>query len=140
MLLQTEVRHALFYNSLSLSLSIVPALAQSSACAALPIKPQVPAGNTIQSPNRAAMAAALNHPDLAAKKQQFAQALANLDADQNAKAKGIINRQLINAVVTGSELAKQKLQMAGQIAASQSAGAVQNQKAAFQANLKCIAP
>ena len=86
------------------------------------------------------MAAALNHPDLVAKKQQFAQALAKLESDQSIKALGLKNRQLISADANGSEVLKQKLQMAGQVAASQSAGAFQNQKAAFQANLKCIAP
>ena len=132
----------MFYDSLSLSLSLlVPASAQQQApCAALPTQPPAPPADTSQSPNRATMAAALNSPDLAIKKQQFAQVLANLEADPIVKAQGIKNQQLINAAVNGPELAKQKQQMAGQVAAAQSGSAFQNQKAAFQASLKCVTP
>ena len=137
----TEVWHALYSDFVSLSLSLlVPASAQQTPCVALPAKPPVPTANISQSPNRAAITAARNSPDLAAKKLQFAQQIAKLDADPNVKALGIKNQQLINAVVNGSEHAKQKSQMAGQVAASQSNSAFQNQKAAFQASLKCIAP
>ena len=130
-----------YFTILSLSL-LVPASAQQAPapCAALPTKPPAPPADTSQSPNRATMAAAVNSPDLAVKKQQFAQALANLEADPSVKAQGIKNTQLINAAVNGPELAKQKQQMAGQVAAVQSGSAYQNQKAAFQASLKCVTP
>ena len=114
--------------------------AQQAPCATLPTKTPVPAGSTNQGPNRAAMASAQNHPDLAAKKQQFAEAVAKLDADPSVKAAGAKNRQLISAAATGAEVAKQKLQMAGQVAAAQSTAAYQNQKAVFQASLKCLVP
>ena len=127
------------FTILTLSL-LVPASAQPPGCATLPTKPPIPIGNNTPSPNRAAIAAALNSPELAAKKLQFAQILAKLDSDPGVKALGIKNQQLINAVVSGSEHSKQKSQMAGQVMASQSNSAFQNQKAAFQASLKCIAP
>ena len=113
--------------------------AQPAPCPVLPAKAPIPASPT-QSATRAALAAALNHPDVAAKKQEFAQALAKLESDPTIKAQGIKNQQLISAVLTGPDLAKQKLQMASQVAASQNAGAYQNQKAAFLASSKCIAP
>ena len=114
--------------------------AQQASCPALPAKTPIPVANTGQNPNRAALAAALNNPDLAVKKQQFAEVLAKLDSDPSVKALGAKNRQLINAVVNGPELSKQRLQMAGQIAASQNNSTYQNQKAAFLASSKCIAP
>ena len=86
------------------------------------------------------MAADLNSPDLAAKKQQFAQVLANLDADPSVKALAIKNQQLISVALNSAGLSKQKQQMAGQVAAVQSGSAYQNQKAAFQASFKCVAP
>lgn len=63
--------------------ALLPHNALSSApCVALPTKPPVPTGTTqLPSANRAALAAILKCPDLAAKKLVFAQQLAKLESD-----------------------------------------------------------
>ena len=114
--------------------------AQPTPCPAQSAKAPIPSGATTQSPNRAAMAAAMSSPDMAAKKLEFAEILAKRDADPSVKALGKKNQELINAAVNGPEHSKQRVQMAAQVAASQSSSAYRNQKAAFVASLKCIAP
>ena len=128
-----------YFPILIFSLLVHYVEAQPAPCPVPPAKAPIPASPS-QNATRAALAAALNHPDVAAKKQEFAQALAKLESDPNIKAQGLKNQQLISAVLNGPDLAKQKLQMASQVAASQNAGAYQNQKAAFLASSKCIAP
>ena len=76
---------------------LVPLAAQQTPCPVLPAKAPIPA-NPSQSATRAALAAALNHPEVAAKKQEFAQALAKLESDPNIKAQGLKNQQLITSV------------------------------------------
>ena len=75
-----------FLLILSFSLFVTKAWPQPQNCAVLPTKPPVPVGSASQSPNRAAMAATLNSADLAAKKLQFQQQMAKLDADPNVQA------------------------------------------------------
>ena len=139
--LRTEVRHALFYDSLSLSL-LVPAAAsaQQARCAALPAKPPIQTGTANQNANRAALAAVLKSPDVAAKKLVFAQQLAKLDSDPAVMAQRANHRRLFSDLVNAPEHQKQPGQMAKQVAAAQSSASLQNQKAVFEAASKCATP
>ena len=112
------------------------ALAQP-ACAALPAKPPVPVGSTTKNPNQAAMAAALNSADMAAKKLQFETQKAKLDADPTVQALRIKHQQQLSAATNDPDFQKKKLEMANQIAVAQSSSSFQDQKARFNANLKC---
>ena len=125
---------------LSFSLFVRTAWAQSPACTALPTKPPVPAGSTSQSPNTAAMAAALSSSDLAAKKMQFQQQMAKLDSDPTVQAQRANHQQLLAAALNGPEFQKLRDQMANQVATAQSSTSFLNQKALFLANLKCTTP
>ena len=138
-LLRTEVQHAVFYDSLSLSL-LVPAAAQQAPCAVLPSKPPIQTGTPNQNANRAALAAVLKSPDLAAKKLVFAQQLAKLDSDPAVLAQRANNRKLFGDLVNGPDHRKQPLQMANQVAAAQSSASLRNQKAVFEAASKCATP
>ena len=124
---------------LSFLIFVNTAAAQQN-CAALPTKPPVPVASASQSPNRAAMAAALNSADLAAKKLQFQQQMAKLDADPNVQAQRTKHQQLLSAAINGPDFQKKKLEMANQVAAAQSSASFLNQKALFLANLKCTTP
>ena len=129
-----------YFPVLIFFLLVPEASAQQAPCAAQPIKTQIPTANASQHPNRAAIVAALNSPDLAAKKQQFAQQLAKFEADPKVKAQRAQNQKAMNDHVNGAGFQKKKQQMAAQSAAAQSNSAFQKQKAAVLANLKCIAP
>ena len=138
-LLSTEVRYALFYDSLSL-LGPGVAKAQPTPCAALPAKAPIPTAGTSQNPNRAAITAAQNSPDLAAKKLQFAQALAKMESDPNVKAQRAKTQKLMSDHANSAEFQKKKQQAAAQATAAQNSSAFQNKKTAFLASLKCATP
>jgi flagellar basal body rod protein FlgB len=129
-----------YFTILIFSLFVPVTSAQPQSCAALPTKTAVPAGNTAQSPNQTAMIAALNSPDLAAKKLQFQQQMAKLDSDPTVQAQRTKHQQLLSAAVNSPDFQKLKLQMANQVAAAQNSASFLNQKALFLANLKCTAP
>ena len=109
-----------FFLILSSFLFGVAASAQQQACAGLPTKSAVPVGGTSQIPNQAAITAAINSPEMAAKKLKFEQQKAKLDADPNAQAQRAANQQRLSAAVNTPEFQKLKLQVANQIAVAQS--------------------
>ena len=116
---------------------LVPVAAQQPPCAVMPTKPPVSTGSTGKSPSQAAIAAISNSAEMAAKKLQFEQQMAKLDADPNVQAQRTKHLQTLNAAVNGPDIQKKKLDMANQIAAAQNSDSFQNQKAKFQADLKC---
>ena len=97
---------------------LVPVAAQQPPCAVLPTKPPVPVGSTTKSPSQVAIAAIANSAEMAAKKLQFEQQMAKLDADPNVQAQRTKHLQMLSA-------------------AAQNSDSFQNQKAKFQADLKC---
>ena len=111
--------------------------AQPSGCPALPTKPTVPVASTTKSPSQIAMAAVSKSADMAVKKLQFEQQMAKLDADPNVQAQRNKHLQMLSAAANGPDIQKKKLEMTNQIAAAQSSNSFQNQKAKFQADLKC---
>lgn len=113
------------------------ASAQQSSCAALPKTTAVPMGNTSQSKNRAALAAALNSPDAAAKKLAFEQQMAKLAADPNAQSQRAAVQKLLAAAVNSPDLQNKRLQMQNQLAVAQNSATFLKNKAAFQTSLKC---
>ena len=122
------------------SLLVHIAAAQSVPCPTQPAKVPIPTGATTQSPNRAALIAALSTPEMAAKKQLFIQKMAKLDADPTVQAQRKNNPKLIADSVNSPAFQLKKQEMANHAAVAQSGSAYQNQKAVFQANSKCIAP
>lgn len=77
---------------------------------------------------------------MAAKKQLFAQQMAKFEADPAVQAQRVNNPKLIADYVNSPAFQLKKQEMASQAATALSGSAYQNQKTAFQANLKCIAP